>query len=159
MSSQIQTLCKLFIPKCFTYTQIAFLMRNSPVEEVRPWSPHFCATFLNSSDVLVCLNFCQAFFLLPSWIFNLPYNSTTLIQLLLSTNTFFNTPFASFAKFQEKERKKTKLIKTETTQTHYGNQFTFSVCAPKFGGPWNRVKRTETKMGNISAWNIHVYIC
>ena len=37
VSSKIQTLCTLFIPKCFTYKQISFFkIRNSPLEEFGP---------------------------------------------------------------------------------------------------------------------------
>ena len=54
----------------------------------------------------------------PSSMSNPPNNSPTLIQFELSNNI----PSPSPAKFQEKERKKTKKINTETTQSDYDSQ-------------------------------------
>ena len=74
---------------------------------------------------------------------NPPNNSPTLIQFELSNNI----PSPSPAKFQEKERKKTKKIKTETTQSHYGS-LTFLVCAARYGvETWNSVQNNRGRNG------------
>ena len=90
----------------------------------------------------------------PSSMSNPPNNPPTLIQLEFSNNT----PFLSPAKFLEKERKKTKKINTETTQSHYGS-LTFPVCAAKYRvETWNSRQNNRDRNGKNFGIE-HLYLC